>query len=85
MEKRDTKTGMRSNEVNVRKLRQPGRRMSWNFGERVYRVSSTHACNARPGRARRGYRALAKGRREERRREDGRGAHDKERRLEKEQ
>lgn len=35
MEKRDTKTGMRSNEVNVRKLQQPGRRMSWNFGESI--------------------------------------------------
>ncbi|OAD53746.1 hypothetical protein WN48_09283 [Eufriesea mexicana] len=46
MEKRDTKTGMRSNEVNVRKLQQPGRRMSWNFGERVYRVSLTHACTS---------------------------------------
>ena len=41
MEKRDTKTGMRSNEVNVRKLRQAERRMSWNFGESIPGVLDT--------------------------------------------
>lgn len=42
MEKRDTKTGMRSNEVNARKLRQPRHRVSVEFWRGVYRVSSTH-------------------------------------------